>query len=104
MITLIFILGYLTMVLNEGFVILRHLSKKMAKKREKLIKKYGKKWQIFHSAMDIVWVSFVSIGIIFSEYRWFFLGLVLGFWLIVLVVVYLPKLFKMRAKFRPDEE
>ena len=104
MITLIFILGYLTMVLNEGFVILRHLSKKMAKKREKLIKKYGKKWQIFHSAMDIVWVSFVSIGIIFSEYRMFFLGLVLGFWIIVFVVVYLPKLLKMRAKFRPDEE
>ena len=103
MITAIFIIGFLVMVLNEGFVILRHLSKKMAKRREKLIKKYGKKWQIFHSAMDIVWVSFVAIGIIFSEYRMFFLGLLLGFWIIVFVGVYLPKLIKIREKFRPDE-
>ena len=47
MTTLIFIIGYLTMVFNEGFVILRHLSKTMAKARQNLIKKYGKKWKIF---------------------------------------------------------
>ena len=94
MTTLIFIIGYLTMVFNEGFVILRHLSKTMAKARQNLIKKYGKKWKIFHSTMDIVWVTFVLIGIIFSPYRELFIGMVLGFWLLVGIFVYLPKLFK----------
>ena len=94
MTTLIFIIGFLVMVLNEGFVILRHVSRSMAQARQKLIKKYGKKWNVFHSTMDIIWVSFVLIGIIFSPYRELFIGMILGFWLIVLLFVYLPKLFK----------
>ena len=59
-----------------------------------LIKKYGKKWKIFHSTMDVIWVSFVTIGIIFTPYKSFFVGMVAGFWLLVGIFVYLPKLFK----------
>ena len=94
MTTLIFIIGYLVMVVNEGFVILRHISKPMARARDKLIKKDGKKWKIFHSTMDVIWVSFVTIGIIFTPYKSFFVGMVAGFWLLVGIFVYLPKLFK----------
>ena len=94
MTTLIFIIGFLVMVFNEGFVILRHISKPIAQARQNLIKKYGKKWRLFHSIMDMIWIFFVVYGIIFSDYRVLFIGMVLGFWLVVFLFVYLPKLLK----------
>ena len=40
------------MVLNEGFVIMRHVHPWFAKKRDHLIETYGAKWKRFHATLD----------------------------------------------------
>ena len=60
---MIFWLGFTVMVLNEGFVIMRHVHPWFARKREALMAKYGSKWKRFHATLDYVWIGGVSLGI-----------------------------------------
>ena len=99
MISIVFWIGFTVMVLNEGFVIMRHVHPWFAKKREYLINTYGNNWKKFHATLDYVWIAGVSIGILIDITNWKFYATVLGtFWGIVAVSVYLPLLIKRRIK------
>ena len=88
---MIFWIGFITMVLNEGFVIMRHVHPWFANKRDQLIKKYGTKWKRFHSTLDYVWIGCVSIGILIDlENCKLYATVLLVFWSIVGIFVYLP--------------
>ena len=54
---MIFWIGFTIMFLNEGFVMMRHVSPWAAKQRENLIEKYGDGWQTFHGIVDYVWAA-----------------------------------------------
>ena len=58
------------MVLNEGFVIMRHVHPWFANKRDQLIAKHGSKWKKFHATLDYVWIGGVSIGILIDFSNW----------------------------------
>ena len=49
---MIFWIGFIIMFLNEGFVMMRHVSPWAAKQRDNLIEKYGDGWQTFHGIVD----------------------------------------------------
>ena len=49
---MIFWIGFTIMFLNEGFVMMRHVSPWAAKQRDNLIEKYGDGWQTFHGIVD----------------------------------------------------
>ena len=80
---MIFWIGFVIMVLNEGFVIMRHQSPLFARWRKALIKQFGDNWKKFHSIMDYVWVGAVINGIIFTSW-----------WCCVLLFVYVPRWVK----------
>ena len=79
---MIFWIGFAIMFLNEGFVMMRHVSRlKMAKQRDNLIEKYGDGWQTFHGIVDYVWVIVVvPLGFAFSPHRGSHLYVFLAFW------------------------
>ena len=92
---MIFWLGFTVMVLNEGFVIMRHVHPWFARKREALMAKYGSNWKRFHATLDYVWIGGVGLGIVLDFDNWKFYATVLGvFWGLVGIVVYLPMLIK----------
>ena len=62
---MIFWIGFIIMFLNEGFVMMRHVSPWFAKQRDNLIEKYGDGWQTFHGIVDYVWVIVVAWGLHF---------------------------------------
>jgi len=66
---MIFWIGFTIMFLNEGFVIMRHVSPFFARQRDKLIDKFGDGWQAFHGVLDYLWVIVVVLGLIFSPNR-----------------------------------
>tara|TARA_B100000212_G_scaffold321448_1_gene280011 strand:+ start:77 stop:340 length:264 start_codon:yes stop_codon:yes gene_type:complete len=87
------------MVLNEGFVIMRHVHPWFAKKRDHLIETYGAKWKRFHATLDYVWIAGVSLGFILDLQNWkFYASALLIFWGIVGLTVYLPLLIKKLRK------
>ena len=96
---MLFWIGFTVMVLNEGFVIMRHVHPWFARKREALIDKYGNNWKRFHATLDYVWIGAVSIGIIVDLENLKLYGTVLlVFWSIVGIFVYLPLLVKKLTK------
>ena len=96
---MIFWLGFIVMVLNEGFVIMRHVHPWFANKRDQLIATYGAKWKKFHATLDYVWIGGVSLGILLDFSNWKLYATVLGiFWGMVAVCVYLPLLVKKLRK------
>ena len=88
----IFWTGFGLMVLNEGFVIMRHQSPLFAKWRDKLIENFGDSWKKFLSALDWVWTNAVVWGWIFTPWNQKFVGLAafITFWFCVLLFVYVP--------------
>tara|TARA_B100001250_G_C19778770_1_gene780856 strand:- start:843 stop:1145 length:303 start_codon:yes stop_codon:yes gene_type:complete len=90
---MIFWIGFIIMVLNEGFVIMRHQSPIFSKWRDKLIERYGDNWKKFHSTLDYGWVGAVSIGLIFTTWnqRWIDITAFITWWSCVLLFVYVPK-------------
>ena len=89
----------MVMVLNEGFVIMRHVHPWFARKREALMKKHGAKWKKFHATLDYVWIGGVTLGIAIDFDNWKLYASALGiFWGIVAVGVYLPLLVKKLTK------
>ena len=102
---MLFWIGFIVMVLNEGFVIMRHVHPWFARKRESLMAKYGSNWKRFHAALDYVWIGGVSIGILVDFENWKLYGTVLlVFWSIVGIFVYLPLLVKKLTKKKVEVE
>ena len=96
---MIFWLGFTVMVLNEGFVIMRHVHPWFAHKREALIAKYGSNWKRFHALLDYVWIGGVTLGMAVDIANWKLYFTVLAtFWTVVGVSVYLPLLVKKLTK------
>jgi len=95
---MLFFIGFTLMVLNEGFVILRHAVPYLAELRLKLIQRYGSKWQITHSILDILWVVLIALAFILDLHKWkTYLTWILGFWIFVGVfylTVFWDKIFK----------
>ena len=85
---MIFWIGFTVMVLNEGFVIMRHQSPLFAKWRKELIKNFGDNWKKFHSLLDYVWV-----GAVINQ-RWIDFTALVTWWSCVLLFVYVPKWLK----------
>ena len=92
---IVFWTGFAVMVLNEGFVIMRHVHPWFARQRERLIRTYGAKWKRFHATLDYVWILGVTVGAALDYTNWKFYAAVLAsFWTVVAVGVYLPLLIK----------
>ena len=95
---IVFWTGFAVMVLNEGFVIMRHVHPWFAWQRERLIRTYGAKWKRFHATLDYVWIGGVTVGVALDYTNWKFYATVLGvFWGFVAVSVYIPLLIKKIA-------
>ena len=96
---MIFWIGFTVMVLNEGFVIMRHVHPWFANKRDQLIATYGTKWKKFHATLDYVWIGGVTLGIAIDISNWKFYATILAtFWSVVAVFVYVPLLVKKLRK------
>lgn len=91
---MLFWIGFTLMVLNEGFVIMRHVHPWFANKRDQLIETYGPKWKKFHATLDYAWIGGVTAGILIDLDNWKTYVAALGiFWGAVLLFVYMPKLY-----------
>ena len=78
---MIFYFGFILMVLNEGFVILRHVIPYFAEKRQQLINRYGVRWQYTHSLLDTLWIVLIVLGFAWDFQNWrTYLTWLLGFW------------------------
>ena len=96
---MIFWIGFTIMVLNEGFVIMRHVHPWFAKKRDHPIATYGKKWKRIHATLDYTWIAGVGLGLALDLSNWkLYASLLAIFWGIVAVGVYLPLLIKKLRK------
>ena len=86
------------MVLNEGFVMMRHVSPLFAQIRQELIKDFGSRWQQIHSTLDWLWIVLIGIGL------WISVGHRVGelwslgvFWVGALCLIYVPKWLREKA-------
>ena len=56
------------MVLNEGFVMMRHVSPFFDNLRKKVIKKLGEnRWYRLHGTLDYTWIALVTLGLIVNS-------------------------------------
>ena len=95
---MIFWIGFMLMFLNEGFVMMRHVSPFFARQRDKLIERFGDGWQYFHGIVDYLWVIVVVLGFIFSPHRVAHLLVFITFWSAALFGIYVPMWVKNNAK------
>ena len=95
---MIFWIGFIVMVLNEGFVIMRHVSPWFARRREALIARFGSGFRKFHSTLDWVWLSLVTLGIVIGPTRNVYILALAIWWGGVLSLVYIPKWLAKRYK------
>ncbi len=97
---IVFIIGFLIMFFNEGFVIMRHVSPWFANKRKLLHEKYGvQKVKRIHGLTDWTWIILISIGTYLDFENWrIYAGLVFGYWLLVAFIIYLPMLIRKLLK------
>ena len=86
------------MFLNEGFVMMRHVSPFFARQRDKLIERFGDGWQYFHGIVDYLWVIVVVLGFIFSPHRGAHLVVFITFWSAALFGIYVPMWVRNNAK------
>ncbi len=101
---MIFWIGFTLMVLNEGFVMMRHVSPFFDNLRKKVIKRLGdKRWYRLHGTLDYTWIFLVTIGIIVYPNRLFHIGAVVAFWVGSYCVFYLPrKIFNSVTKIKKN--
>jgi len=85
----LFYLGLVILVLNEGFVMSRHYCSYLRKLREQIIEKYGVKWTVFHSSMDVLWLVLLFFGFDRAKHLNVLLGL-MG----IMILFYIPVLYK----------
>ncbi len=91
---MIFWIGFFLMFINEGFVMMRHVSPWFSKQRDNLIEKYGDGWQTFHGMLDYLWVIIIALGFTFSPHRASHLYVFISFWTLAFMLIYLPKMVK----------
>ena len=85
----LFYLGLVILVLNEGFVMSRHYCSYLRKLREQIIEKYGLKWTVFHSSMDVLWLVWLFFGFDRAKH----LNVLLGI-MSIMILFYIPVLYK----------
>ena len=101
---MIFYIGFTLMFLNEGFVMMRHVSPLFAQIREELIKDFGDTWQKIHSTLDWLWILFVVLGLILSHHRALDVFFLVTFWSAALCLIYIPMWLKtFLAKKYPEK-
>tara|TARA_B100000427_G_scaffold302772_1_gene286847 strand:- start:405 stop:686 length:282 start_codon:yes stop_codon:yes gene_type:complete len=89
---MIFWIGFTVMFLNEGFVMMRHVSPWFAKRRQKFIDKYGANvWYRFHGTLDYLWMGLVTIGLIVNTPRLLHALVLATFWVLAWLIFYLPR-------------
>jgi len=92
---MIFWIGFTVMFLNEGFVMMRHVSPWFARQRQKFIDKYGANvWYRFHGTLDYVWMGLVTLGLIVNTPRLLHVLVLATFWTLSWLVFYLPRWIK----------
>ena len=98
---IVFIIGFLIMFFNEGFVIMRHVSPWFAHKREQLDNKFGKvKMKRIHGFTDWTWIILIALGIYLDFENWsVYVTLMLAYWSAIAVMIYIPMLVRrLRGK------
>ena len=89
---MIFWIGFTVMFLNEGFVMMRHVSPFFAKLRDKIMKKLGDKiWWRLHGTLDYTWIGLVTIGLIVNSNRIQHIIALAIFWLLSFLIFYFPR-------------
>ncbi len=89
---MIFWIGFTLMVLNEGFVMMRHISPFFDNLRKKVIKKLGENvWYRLHGTLDYTWIGLVTLGLIVNSNRVVHLSILLIFWFASFCIFYLPR-------------
>jgi|TARA_B100000287_G_C19943948_1_gene507632 hypothetical protein len=89
---MIFWIGFTLMFLNEGFVMMRHVSPWFARQRQKFIDKYGANvWYRFHGTLDYTWIGLVTIGLIVNTPRLLHVLVLATFWILSWLIFYLPR-------------
>tara|TARA_Y100001968_G_C18737502_1_gene427348 strand:- start:20 stop:301 length:282 start_codon:yes stop_codon:yes gene_type:complete len=92
---MIFWIGFTLMVLNEGFVMMRHISPWFGKQRQKFIDRYGANvWYRFHGTLDYTWIGLVTIGLIVNPNRILHIAALAIFWSLSFIIFYLPRWIK----------
>ena len=92
---MIFWIGFTLMVLNEGFVMMRHVAPWFGKRRQKFIDKYGANvWYRFHGTLDYTWIGLVTIGLIVNPNRILHTAALGIFWFASFLIFYLPRWIK----------
>ena len=92
---MIFWIGFTLMVLNEGFVMMRHVSPWFSKQRQKFIDKYSANaWYRFHGTLDYTWIGLVTIGLIVNPNRILHIAALATFWSFSFIIFYLPRWIK----------
>ena len=86
----LFYLGIVILILNEGFVMLRHYSSKVSTLLKSIKEKWGWKWLLLHSALDILWVCLLIAGYEKGQYHEVILGVVFG----AMAIFYIPVIIK----------
>ena len=86
----LFYLGIVILVLNEGFVMLRHYSSKVAYWLTLIKEKWGWKWLLLHSALDILWLCLLIVGYEQGQYHEVILGCIFG----AMAIFYIPVMIK----------
>ena len=89
---MIFWIGFTLMFLNEGFVMMRHISPFFARLRDKVMKKLGDKlWWRLHGTLDWLWISLVTCGLIVISHRVLHIVVLATFWTLAWLIFYLPR-------------
>ena len=89
---MIFWIGFTLMFLNEGFVMMRHVSPWFGKRRDDIIKKLGSNvWYRLHGTLDYTWIALVTIGLIVNPNRVIHLSALAVFWVSSFAIFYLPR-------------
>ena len=84
------------MVLNEGFVMMRHVSPFFDNLRKKVIKRLGENlWYRLHGTLDYTWIGLVTLGLIVNSDRLVHLYFVIAFWVFSFIIFYLPRWIRM---------
>ena len=87
------------MVLNEGFVMMRHVSPFFDNLRKKVIKKLGENvWYRLHGTLDYTWIGLVTLGLIVNSNRVAHLSILLIFWFSAFCIFYLPRWIMLEIK------
>ena len=95
-----FIIGYLIMFFNEGFVIMRHVSPWFANQRKQLHDRFGReRIKRIHGLTDWTWIILIALGIYLDFENWkLYATMVFAYWSVVAVIIYLPMLVRKLLK------